>query len=120
MHSSIADSLNSDNLRAQVLTNLANTEVVSHTYGQAHRTVERGLALVRRDKEAAGERPFLLGVAAKAALASGDAAQAVRLLNDVFHGVDLAPHACGIPRHPRNRCAGLRVPWRRDKGAGAS
>ena len=85
----IARRLGSDNLRAQILANLANTEILAGRYADARSTVQRGLALGEHDGEAQSERPFLLGAAAKAAMATGDAPGAGQLLDRAFRGVDL-------------------------------
>ena len=75
-------------LQAEILTNLAYTEAQQGKMQAARRDVNLGLSLVRKSAEAKTERPFLLGVLAKIAAQNNDLEKAVKLLDEMFAGVD--------------------------------
>ena len=89
----IADDLGSANLQAQIYPNLVSIELMAGRLSTARAIVQRGLALTEHDAETSGERPFLLGAAAEVAWKAGQAAEAGRLFDQTFAGVDLTQTA---------------------------
>lgn len=85
-----AQLMKSGYLEAHILTNIAFTEALQGKASAARKDAERGLKLAAHDPEAAGEKPFLLGVLAKVAADTHDEAAAASLLDQVFAGQDLA------------------------------
>ena len=86
----LAGKLDSANLQAKILSNIAGADIRARQFASAQAAIQRGLALGANDDEAAGERPFLLGQAASVAMKTGHPVEAGRLLDQVFKGVDLA------------------------------
>jgi signal transduction histidine kinase len=85
----IARGMQSPLIEAQILENLASTEVAWGKLDAADKDIAAGLKLYEADPAAAEFRPFLWGVAAQAALKRGHPAQAAGLLESTFDGVDL-------------------------------
>ncbi|MDO6414896.1 ATP-binding protein [Sphingomonas sp. BIUV-7] len=79
--------LGSNLLEVRILTNLASAQVHDGEIAAGEASARRALALARG--EAAGERPFAIGVLALAAERRGDLADAARLLDMTFAGRDL-------------------------------
>lgn len=84
----LAKKLNSPMLQVRILTNLARSQAEAGDFRSAAAAVEQATVLARHG-DAAGWRPFVVGVAARVAAARGDADRAAALLHRTFQGVDL-------------------------------
>ena len=83
-----ARALNSPLLEVRILSNLAEAQTDGGRTSIAARSIDQALALSNAG-EAAGWRPFVLGVAAKVAIAQGDLRRAAQLYEMTFAGLDL-------------------------------
>ena len=84
----LAQTAESPMLQADVLTNLASTQLLRGNLAGASATARQALTLSAAP-EAADERPFVYGVLAMIADRRGDEAQAARLIGRTFEGMDL-------------------------------
>lgn len=84
-----ARELRSALLEVRILSNLATAQVEGGKTEAAQRTINEALRL-SPSGEAAGWRPFVLGAAAKIAVARGNLSLAANLLERAFTGTDLA------------------------------
>lgn len=85
----IAGEMGSPLLEASILSNLASAQVVAGRFDAADTIIAQGLRLTAKG-EAAQERPYFWGVAAQAAQGRGDYPLAIRHLERVFAGQNLA------------------------------
>ncbi|WP_374944532.1 ATP-binding protein [Sphingomonas sp.] len=83
-----ARKLDSGLLQTRILTNLAGSEADARRFRTAEVAIGQAMTLAQHG-EAAGWRPFVLGVAAKLAFERGELAQARQLIGQTFAGVDL-------------------------------
>jgi len=86
---SIAESMNSRVLQAQILRNIARLQLYSGDPMGAQKTIDRGLALAREAKDASWSDQFL-AVSAWAAFQRGENAKAVMLIDKLFSRPDMA------------------------------
>ncbi|MDB5423438.1 MAG: tetratricopeptide repeat protein, partial [Phenylobacterium sp.] len=85
----IARDMQSPQLEAQILTNLASAEVEWGDLGRAQRHLDEDLRIAATDPAAREERPFIWGVAALVQLRRHQPKAAAQLLARTFQGVDL-------------------------------
>lgn len=85
----LARDMNSPLLIALVLSNIARVRLAQRNVAAAQRVITEGLELTRKP-DARSHYPVFLALAAQAALQRGDLAQAERLIDERFRGVDLA------------------------------
>jgi signal transduction histidine kinase len=85
----IARSMKSPQLQAEVLSNLASTEIAWGHLDAAERRLEEEQRLVAADAGARDEQPFIWGLRAQIELQRGQPKAAAQLLGRTFQGVDL-------------------------------
>lgn len=86
---SIAESMNSRVLQAQILRNIARLQLYSGDPIGAQKTINRGLALAREAKDSSWSDQFL-AVSAWAAFQRGENGKAVTLIDKLFSRPDMA------------------------------
>jgi signal transduction histidine kinase/CheY-like chemotaxis protein len=86
----IAREMESPQLEARILTNLASVELEAGRLDVAQRHLDEGLQITRRDPSAREWQPWVWGVSAQLQMKRRQPRAAAQLLGRMFQGVDLA------------------------------